>query len=210
MYKMVVEAVVFDIGNVLLEWYPEQFYDRKIGPDRRKQLFAEVDLEGMNRSVDLGANLKETVYDFSDKHMKWRDEIRFWHDNWIEIASPPIDHSVQLLRALRAKGFPVFALTNFGADTFEHAETVYPFFSDFDLRIVSGRLGVMKPDDEIYEIVETKGKVAPAGLLFTDDNHDNIAAAQARGWQTHLFEGSQGWADRLVSEGLLTEAEAEL
>jgi len=41
---MAIEAVVFDIGNVLLEWYPEQFYDRKIGTDRRKQLFSEVDL----------------------------------------------------------------------------------------------------------------------------------------------------------------------
>lgn len=206
---MTVEAVVFDIGNVLLEWYPERFYDQKMGPDRRKQLFDEVDLEGMNRSVDLGANLKDTVYNFADNNLKWRDEIRLWHDSWIEIAAPAIDHSVQLLRALRAKGFPVFALTNFGADTFEHAETVYPFFSDFDRRFVSGRLKVIKPNAEIYEIVETEGKIAPEGLLFTDDNSDNIAAADGRGWQTHLFEGSQGWADRLVSEGLLTAAEAK-
>ena len=166
MCKMPVETVVFDIGNVLLEWNPERFYDRKIGRDRRKQLFEEVDLEGMNRSVDLGANLKETVYDFADNHLKWRDEIHLWHDIWIEIAAPAIDHSVQLLRALRAKGFPVFALTNFGVDTFEHAETIYPFFSDFDRRFVSGQLEVMKPNAKIYEIVETEGKFSPECLLF--------------------------------------------
>lgn len=209
MYYMAIEAVVFDIGNVLLEWCPEQFYDRKIGEVRRKQLFAEVDLEGTNQNVDLGAELKKTIYDLSDKHPEWRDEIRLWHDSWIEIASPAINHSVQLLRALRAKGFPVFALTNFGVETFELAEKVYPFFTDFDQRFVSGQLEVIKPDARIYEIVETEGKIAPEGLLFTDDNRENIDAANARGWQTHLFENSQGWADRLVSEGLLTETEAK-
>jgi 2-haloacid dehalogenase len=44
-------------------------------------------------------------------------------------------------------------------------------------------------------------------LLFTDDRAENIAAAAARGWQTHHFTGSQGWADRLVSEGLLSVEE---
>lgn len=205
---MAIEAVVFDIGNVLLEWYPEQFYDRKIGEERRKKLFAEVDLEGVNRNVDLGADMKTSMYELAEKHPEWGDEIRLWHDSWVEIASPVIDHSVQLLRALRAKGFPVFALTNFGVGTFELAETLYPFFSDFDQRFVSGRLEVMKPDARIYEIVETDGEIAPEGLLFTDDNHDNIVAAKARGWQTHLFENPQGWADRLVQEGLLSEAEA--
>ncbi|MGR3659761.1 MAG: HAD family hydrolase [Paracoccaceae bacterium] len=205
---MAIEAVVFDIGNVLLEWYPEQFYDRKIGAERRKKLFDEVDLEGVNRSVDLGAEMKKSMYELAEKHPEWGDEIRLWHDSWVEIASPVIDHSVQLLRALRAKGFPVFALTNFGVETFELAETLYPFFSDFDQRFVSGRLEVMKPDARIYEIVETEGKIAPENLLFTDDNHDNIVAANARGWQTHLFENPQGWADRLVQEGLLSEAEA--
>jgi len=205
---MAIEAVVFYIGNVLLEWYPEQFYDRKIGEQRRKKLFDEVDLEGVNQNVDLGADMKTSMYELAEKHPEWGDEVRLWHDSWVEIAYPVIDHSVQLLRALRAKGFPVFALTNFGVGTFELAETLYPFFSDFDQRFVSGRLEVMKPDARIYEIVETEGKIAPEGLLFTDDNHDNIVAAKARGWQTHLFENPQGWADRLVQEGLLSETEA--
>jgi 2-haloacid dehalogenase len=50
--------------------------------------------------------------------------------------------------------------------------------------------------------------MAPDALLFTDDRAENIAAAAARGWQTHLFDGPQGWADRLIAEGLLTEQEA--
>lgn len=70
-------------------------------------------------------------------------------------------------------------------------------------------MGVIKPDPKIYQMVEDDCGVAPGALLFTDDRPDNIAAAEARGWQTHLFTGPDGWADRLVATGLLTEEEAQ-
>ena len=67
----------------------------------------------------------------------------------------------------------------------------------------------MKPFNRIYEIVEEDSAIEPDRLLFADDRMDNIEMAQARGWKTHLFEGPQGWADRLVAEGLLTAEEAQ-
>jgi 2-haloacid dehalogenase len=67
---------------------------------------------------------------------------------------------------------------------------------------------VIKPEPGIYQELETTSGIAPAALLFIDDRADNIAAAQARGWQTHLFEGPQGWADRLVASGLLSAENA--
>ena len=205
---MAIEAVVFDIGQVLIEWNPPRFYDSVIGEDRRRRLFAEVDLHGMNEGVDLGADLSDSVEALAAQHPGWADEIRMWRDRWIEMASPEIPHSVRLLRRLRARGVPVFALTNFGTATFGIAERHYPFLAEFEDRFVSAELGVMKPDPAIYEIVET-GTGRPAGtLFFTDDKPENIAAAAARGWQTHLFEGPEGLAARLVAEGLLREEEA--
>jgi 2-haloacid dehalogenase len=203
-----IEAVVFDIGNVLIEWNPDRLFDAILGPERRKALFSEVDLAGMNDAIDMGAPFKETIYGVADQNPDWRDEIRLWHDRWIEMASPAIDHTVRLQRALRAKGVPVHALTNFGVDSFYLAERHYPFFAEFDQRFVSGLLEVMKPDPKIYEIVEAETGLAPETMLFTDDRADNIAAAQARGWQVHRFDGSEGLAARLVAEGLLSEAEA--
>ena len=108
------KAVIFDIGNVLIEWQPERYYDRVIGADRRQAMFAEVDLHGMNDRVDLGGHFTETIYATAEEYPEWRTEIRMWHDHWIELASPAIDHSVRLKSALRAKGIPVFSLTNFG------------------------------------------------------------------------------------------------
>lgn len=204
------QAVIFDIGNVLTRWQPEAFYDRVIGEDRRRALFAEVDLHRMNDIVDEGALFRETIYDWADRTPHWQAEIRLWYDRWIELASPRIEGSIALQRALRAKGVPVFALTNFGKYSFEEALPKMDFLTDFDRLYVSGRMGVIKPDARIYEMVEDDCGLPPASLLFTDDRANNITAAARRGWRTHQFESWQGWAARLVAEGLLTAKEAGL
>jgi 2-haloacid dehalogenase len=203
-----IEAVIFDIGNVLIEWRPERYYDRVIGPERRKRMFAEVDLHGMNDRVDLGGDFTATIYETADAYPEWRDEIRMWRDDWIELARPEIPHSRKLMQALQAKGIPVFALTNFGIGSFEYATPFYPWLAEFDRHYISGHMQVIKPDPRIYEMVEQDCGIAPEALIFTDDRFDNIEAAQARGWKTHHFEDAQGWADRLVAEGLLDEEEA--
>ncbi len=204
------QAVIFDIGNVLTRWQPEAFYDRVIGEDRRRALFDAVDLHGMNDRVDEGALFRETIYDWADRHPAWGVEIRMWYDRWIELASPRIEGSIALQRALRAKGIPVFALTNFGRYSFEEALPKLDFLADFDRSYVSGVMGVIKPDPLIYQMVEQDCGIAPDRLLFTDDKAENITAAARRGWRTHQFESWQGWAQRLVAEGLLSKEEAGL
>jgi 2-haloacid dehalogenase len=202
------EAVIFDIGNVLTRWQPEAFYDRVIGEQRRRALFAAVDLDGMNQKVDAGALFRETIYEEADRHPDWAVEIRWWYDRWIELASPRIEGSIALLRALRAKGVPVFSLTNFGSYSYEEARHKLDFLSEFDREYVSGRMGVIKPDPQIYAMVEADCGIAPDRLLFADDKAENVAAAARRGWRTHQFESWQGWAARLVTEGLLSAGEA--
>ena len=202
------KAVVFDVGNVLIEWQPERFYDAEIGEARRREMFAAVDLHGMNELVDLGHHFTDTIYATADRYPEWRHEIRMWHDRWIELATPVIAHSVRLMKALRAKGVPVFSLTNFGIQSYDYAATHYPFLREFDRDFISGHLAVTKPSAEIYRRVEEGSGLSGADLIFTDDRPDNIAAAQAFGWQTHLFEHPQGWADQLVETGMLTKEEA--
>lgn len=205
---MSVQAVVCDIGNVLIAWQPERYYDGRIGEAARRRLFADVDLHAMNEAIDAGGLFRETIYDWANRHAEWAVEIRWWYDHWIDMASPRIDRSIRLMRALRARGVPVFALTNFGIHSFAYALTQYDFLGEFDRAYVSGQLGVTKPDARIYAKVEADCGLPPAGLLFVDDRAENIAAAVARGWQGHVFAGAEGWAARLVAEGLLTEKEA--
>lgn len=202
-----IDAVVLDIGNVLISWDPEGFYDRRIGRERRQRLFDEVPLIEMNRRIDAGAPFRKSVVKVAEAHPGWQDEIMLWHDAWLSMTAADKPRSVELMRAVRSKGVPVWALTNFGIETLQLADAAYPFLREFDRRIVSGELGVCKPDPAIYEAVEAQG-VDPQSLLFVDDSAANVAAAAGRGWQTHHFDGVDNWAERLVAEGVLTQAEA--
>ena len=196
------KAVVFDIGNVLLHWDPHQLYDPEIGEEARKALFAAVDLDGMNKRVDLGAPFRETVYAEADKHPEHGDLVRMWHDRWIEMATPFLDDTLAILRAIKARGVPVFALSNFGVESYDYAVSVYPGLREFDREYISGRLRVMKPDARIYEIVEEDSGLAGPDLFFIDDRADNIAAATARGWQGYQFGTAHGLRQVLGDTGL--------
>ncbi|UWQ74523.1 HAD-IA family hydrolase [Leisingera sp. M658] len=205
---MPIDAVVFDIGRVLIEWEPERFYDSRIGTDRRRQLFAQVPLHEMNLNVDRGHPFRESVYALAEQHPEWSEEIRWWHGCWLQMVPRAIPHSVRLMQGLQATGTPVFALSNFGAETFELACGSYPFLRSFDRTFVSAHLKCIKPEAEIYAILERDTGVAPDRLLFTDDRLENIEAATIRGWQTHLFTTPALLAARLVQAKLLTEHEA--
>jgi 2-haloacid dehalogenase len=202
-----IKAVIFDIGNVLVEWQPERFYDAVIGVERRKQMFETVDLHGMNDEVDSGGPFQETIYNWAEKYPEFRSEIRMWHDRWIEMAAPLIDLSWASLHALQAKGIPVFALSNFGIGSFAYAESEYPELRAFDQRYISGHMGVIKPASQIYQMLEEECGLPAESLLFTDDRKENIDAAANRGWYTHLFEGPEGWVDCLTTHGLLERSE---
>lgn len=203
-----IEAVVFDIGNVLVEWHPERVYDPVVGAVLRDHLFHVVGLDAMNAAVDAGAPFAQSVAELAARHPDHAPHIRLWHDRWSDMFQPEIPQSVRILRALKARGVPVMALSNFGRETFAMAERMYPVLTEFDRSFVSGHLGVIKPDPRIYEIVESRTGLAPEGLFFIDDRADNVAAAAARGWQVHHFTGPGGLATRLVGMGMLSEEEA--
>ena len=206
---MTIKAVVFDIGNVFIGWQPEQVFDSVMGEERRRDLFDAVDLHGMNDQIDAGAPFQQTLEQTAKDNPDWADELQIWQDRWIEMAGPLIPHSERLMYALQAKGIPVFSLTNFGIQTYDLASKTYPFMRKFDRDFISGHMGVIKPAALIYQMLEKDSGLSGDELIFADDRTDNIAAADARGWKTHLFEHPHGWADRLVAEGLLTEAEAK-
>lgn len=201
-----IEAVVLDIGNVLIRWDPEGFYDDRIGPERRQRLFAEVPLYQMNHELDMGAPFRETVVQLAEAHPTWHDEVMLWHDEWLAMTRVDEPRMIELMWRIRGKGLQLWALSNFGIETLAVADVAYPFLAEFDRRIVSGELGVCKPDAEIYEAIEAQG-VPAEHLLYTDDLAVNVEAAAARGWRTHRFDGVDGWEACLVREGVLAADE---
>ncbi len=197
-----VKAVVFDIGNVLMEWHPDKIYESLI-PDaaRRHAIFAEVGLDAMNEAVDLGAPFKETIYAKADAFPQYGDLIRAWHDRWIEMAQPLIPGSWEILRRLKAQNVPVLALSNFGVESYDYAKSVYSELEAFDVEFISGRLKMIKPDPAIYAHLEAETGLAGSDLVFFDDRQDNIDAAIARGWHGFVFTSPKQMAADLQSLG---------
>lgn len=195
-------AVVFDIGNVFVEWAPERLYQRLLpDPAARAALFARVDFDAMNIAGDRDGDLEAKVAALASRHPEDAEAIRAWWDHWHVMFAPEIPGVAETFRALRAASVPVHALSNFAADSFLRAVERYPVLGEFDVPVVSGREGVVKPEARIYEILEERSGLKGGELFFTDDRADNIAAAAARGWRTHLFEGADGLRRALAEAG---------
>ncbi len=115
---------------------------------------------------------------------------------------PEVAGSVALLRSLKGRGVPVHALSNFAADTYAEARDLFPVLREFEIEVISGREGVVKPEPGIFEILEARAGLSGADLFFADDRAANVEAARARGWRAHLFETPEGLAAALRAEGL--------
>ena len=110
---MPINAVIFDIGNVLIEWQPERFLPTTSAKKRAQAMFAEVDIHGMMNRIDTGHPLTKSIEETAQAHHTWHDEILMIRDHWADVASPAIPLSVHLLRQLRAKGISLFCPVEF-------------------------------------------------------------------------------------------------
>lgn len=204
-----ISAVVFDIGYVLIERVPEQYFDEALGAERRQEFFEQVLIIDANAAIDSGADFIGILQQLALDYPPLKSEITLWRDNWLAITGPEIPRSVRLLWALGANGIPGLALSNFGVQPFEQAKRHYDSMSEFDQRYISGHMQIIEPDPAIYVALEEGSGYALKSLLFADDLPQNIAAAAARGWHAHLFQNADGWADCLLSRGLLSAVEAQ-
>lgn len=198
-----VDAVVWDIGNVLGYWRPEAYYDARLGAEGRLRFFEETGIEAVNVEIDRGLPARETIYAHAEAHPRWADEIRLWVDDWAEMFKTPVPGAAEVFAEVKATGIRMLALSNFGAETFEIAKGLHPVLTGFDETYVSAHLGLIKPDPAIYAALEDGSGLAGASLLFADDKAENIEAAEALGWKGHLYDGAAGWRARLVAEGVL-------
>ncbi|SFH77224.1 HAD family hydrolase [Albimonas pacifica] len=195
-------AVVFDVGNVLIDWQPARLYETLV-PDaaEREALFARVDFAAFNLEGDRG-DLAEATAAAALRHPDDAPLVMAWRERWQEMFGPEMPGSPEIFRALKDAGVPLAALTNFARDTWLLAQARFPLLSGFDVEVVSGREGAIKPEPEIYALVEARLGMSGAELFFTDDKLANVEAAAARGWRVHHFQGAGGLAEALRAEGL--------
>ena len=180
-------SIVFDIGNVLIRWEPfalfRHFFDRA-GYERFRD---EVDLLEWNRRFDAGLPFADGVRAMVAAHPQHAAALQAFRTRWIETVPDAIEPNVALLLELRERGRPVYAITNFSAETWPLAKRRYPFLHVFRDTVVSGEHGVVKPDPAIFALLCERNGLVPERCLFVDDARENVEGARAFGMKAiHL------------------------
>lgn len=179
-----IDAVVFDVGNVLLSFQPSDLLRLTVPerPDLHDELMIRVFKSPYWCMRDRGsATVEEVIAAMSTGKPELEPYVRRAVTGWIDL--PPIQEGIDTLKACKAHGKKLYALTNYADAEFAHACRTNAFFSLFDGYVVSSRLHLVKPEHEIYEHLTGLYGLDPARTLFIDDNIANIEGALNCGWQ---------------------------
>lgn len=196
------KALVFDIGNVLIGWEPFNLYKRYFSSESAmNDFFDEVGFYEWNLQQDAGRSFAEAVLDLSEKYPHWAEEIAAYDRYWEESVSGPIQDTVELLQGLHAKGYTLYALSNWSAEKYPTVQERYSFLDCFDHTILSGSVGMIKPDHAIFRLLLDRTGRRAEECLFIDDSLANIEAADALNFDTHHFKGAPGLRSDLVQRG---------
>jgi len=201
---MQVEAVVFDVGRVLYQWQLAHLFEKIVSdPDRLAKLLDEVVTEEWHFEADAGRALADMVPERIALYPDFEAEIRAYAARFNETIPGPVPGSHALVERLDARGIPLFAITNFGAEFWAGFRPTAPIFDRFGHIVVSGEEKLAKPDPAIFALAQVRfGKPAEA-MLFIDDNRANVEAAAACGWQVHHFTQASALEADLASRGLI-------
>jgi 2-haloacid dehalogenase len=200
-----ITAIIFDYGNVLIEWNPRYVYNRYFpdDPEGMERFFQEVDFMGWNAKQDKGRTFMEGVAELSAQFPHHSHLIQAYHDHWKDSIGAAYWETVEIMKQLKQKGYPLYGLSNWSAETFPYARSKYDFFELLDDMVISGAVGYVKPEPEIYHIMLEKiGR--PAGeCLFIDDSLSNINQAKTMGFVTIHFQSSEKLKTDLENMGIL-------
>jgi 2-haloacid dehalogenase len=200
-----VRAVVFDVGNVLVDWNPRFLYERLIEDDRALDAFLrDVVTHEWHFQHDAGRPFAETSAELSARYPEHAELIALWGPRFNDSNRGTIPGMPELVAELADAGVPLFAITNFSGEFFPAFREKYPeLFAPFRGIVVSGDERAVKPEPRIYEIALERFGLAGPDALFVDDRAENVAGAEAAGLRGHLFRDAPTLRAELVGLGLL-------
>jgi len=198
---------MFDLGGVLLDWDPRYLY-RQLLPDEAavEWFLAEVCTPEWNREQDRGRPWPAAVAELSARFPEHAALIAAYHERWDETLAGAITPSVEVLAYLRERGTPCYALTNFSPEKLQRARARFGFLDWFRDIVVSGEVGLVKPDPRIYHLAVERFGLDPAATVYIDDQPANVAAARDLGMVALHFTGPERLRVALRELGLLDGA----
>lgn len=206
-----VEAVVFDVGGVLLDWDPRHLYRKLFADEAEMERFLEeICSPAWHAPHDRGLSTEASCAELAGRHPQYAELIWAWARRSEEMIGGIDAGSVEVLRAVKETGLPCYALTNMEAETYPLRLERFPFLGWFDGTIVSGRERVAKPEPAIFRRLLDRFGLTPRTTLMIDDTKENLDTASRLGIQTALFGTSRQLRMELEAAGVLRRAVAAL
>jgi 2-haloacid dehalogenase len=200
-----IEAVVFDLGGVLIDWNPRYLYRQLFGADvaAMERFLSEVCTPEWNERQDAGRSWEEAIAEASARHPHHAPFIRAYRERWEEMLGGAIQESVRVLEEVRGAGKRLYALTNWSHATFPYALARYDFLGWFEDIVVSGREKLIKPDPAIFQLLLARAGVAAGRTVFIDDAQRNVQGAARLGFHTIHFRDPHQLRRELIEMGVL-------
>ena len=197
-------GVVWDFGNVLIQWDPRPAIVAGVGEDEADRFLAAEDFDFMawNHLRDAGSTWDEGEAEVRRTHPHWAEHAAAYRANFEHSMVGPVPGTAELVAELHAAGVSQLGLTNWSHELYPAAPRRYPVLDLLDDVVVSGTEKVAKPDPAIFEIAVARAGLPPADLVFVDDKHDNVASAIEFGLDGILFTGADDLRVALRERGL--------
>jgi len=196
--------IIFDLGGVLIDWDPRYLYRKVFVTEKEVDWFlSNVCTQPWNTQQDAGRSFEDGIAQLEEKFPEYAFAIRFYWTRWEEMLGGEIPGTLDIFRTLKKRGYRVYALSNWSAETFEIAKAKFDFLKEFDGLMISGEEKLVKPDPQIFSRFVKKYNLQPDNCVFIDDNAANISKAADLGFETIRFAGADALQRTLVSRGIL-------
>jgi 2-haloacid dehalogenase len=197
--------VVFDLGGVLIDWDPRHLYRKLFAGNEAamEDFLATVCTHDWNRYQDAGRSFAEGARLLKAEHPDKAELIDAYGARFDEMMAGPIPGSVEILAELRERGTPLYGLTNWSAETYPPALERFAFLQWFRGILVSGEVGVIKPDPRIFELLIERFAIDPESAVYIDDVEANVAAARPLRIHAVHFTTPAALREQLIGLGLL-------
>ena len=180
------QALIFDIGNVLLEFDFRYAYEKLDHLSDGFNPESVTEVERLKNLCESGMISREAFEKAVVHALQFRgttaDFAHIWKD--IFTLNQPM---VEFVESLHGK-IPLYLLSNTSAIHLEHVLETYPVFQYFKDGIYSHKVRMAKPDPEIFQLAAKRFQVVPENTGFIDDLLSNIKSAREVGFRGFHYD----------------------
>ena len=190
--------IIFDFGNVLVQWHPEHVYGEYFGDEAKAWWFLRhvADMDFRQR-IDAGESFDGCIREKQAQYPEYEQAIELYRPRWREMLTDEVPGMREVIVELRGNNYELYGLTNWSMETFPEARERFGILQMIERYVVSGAEGLVKPDPRLFQVLLDRYALRAEECIFVDDNPDNVAAACQMGMKGIVFSGAENLRKQL-------------